>query len=109
MSDVIEVSTEAELSTLISENDVVVVDFAAPAWCVPCQRLAPHYEAVASNVTEAKFIHVDIDTCDPELVRSWTILSVPTVKLFKAGRYVRTLNKSEFNAPRLTSAVSELL
>lgn len=109
MSVVHEVRSLDNLDRIISEGYVTVVDFAAPAWCQPCKRLAPHYEAVAGVLTAATFVHVDIDTCEPALVEAYSVQSVPTVNLYRDGIFVRTLVPSEFNAPKLTSAVNALL
>lgn len=86
---VVEVSSLEGLNTILTSNDQVVVDFAAPAWCVPCQRLAPHYEKVAEKSENGTvFVSVDIDTADADLVGSYQIQSVPTVLAFKAGQPV---------------------
>ena len=103
---VVHVSTEAELNDVLASNDKVVVDFAAPAWCVPCQRLAPHYEAVSDKLTDVKFLTVDIDTADPELVESYQIKGVPTVLAFKDGEFLGTVEGR--TAPKLVSEISSL-
>lgn len=85
---VTEVTTIDEVNSHLAENSVVVIDFAAPDWCVPCQRFAPHYEATAEKMTDVKFLAVDIDKADPDLVASYKIQSVPTVLAFKDGELV---------------------
>lgn len=85
---VVEVTSLEGLDTILSSNDKVVVDFAAPAWCVPCQRLAPHYEKVAEKTEDTVFVHVDIDTADSDLVGSYRVQSVPTVLAFKQGQQI---------------------
>lgn len=77
-----------ELQTVITSNPNVVVDFSAPSWCVPCQRLAPHYRAAALNLRESwVFAEVDIDQA-PEIQAHYGIMSVPTVLKFVNGQQV---------------------
>jgi thioredoxin 1 len=95
-----------DLNLHLEENETVVVDFAAPAWCVPCQRLAPHYEAVSEKMDGVKFLSVDIDTADPDLVESYQIKGVPTVLAFKDGELAGTVEAR--TAPKLVSEISSL-
>lgn len=85
---VTEIESVNELSAVLEKGGVVVVDFAAPDWCVPCQRFAPHYEATAEKMGDVKFLAVDIDKADRDLVDSYKIQSVPTVLAFKDGELV---------------------
>ena len=98
---VLDVKTEAELNEVLSSNDKVVVNFHAPAWCNPCRRLAPHYEAVAEYFAGVKFVHVDVDTADRALVDSYQIAGVPKVYAFKAGEKVAEITKR--TAPSITT------
>jgi thioredoxin 1 len=95
-----------DLNLHLEENETVVVDFAAPAWCVPCQRLAPHYEAVAEKMDGVKFLSVDIDTADPDLVESYQIKGVPTVLAFKDGELAGAVEAR--TAPKLVTEISSL-
>jgi thiol-disulfide isomerase/thioredoxin len=76
---VVKVETLAELNEILDNNEDVVVDFSALAWCVPCQRLYPHFEAVATQLTDLKFVYVDADSMDLEFRTEFPVMSVPTV------------------------------
>ncbi len=99
MSDVIEITSKenldngvdlvAELNKVLQSNDKVVVDFAAPAWCGPCIRFAPHFKAAAER-SDAAFVHVDIDHA-PDLVNEYNIQSVPTVLGFVNDKLTATI------------------
>ena len=89
MSKVVEVSHPEELLTLIETHEAVVVDFAAPAWCVPCRQFAPHFDK-ASEKSEAIFVTVDIDESTWAMA-DYGIQSVPTVKLFKSGSFNKNI------------------
>jgi thiol-disulfide isomerase/thioredoxin len=90
LSDVVEVRTREELDNLLSTNERVVTDFAAPAWCGPCIRFAPHFEAAAGR-SDATFVHIDVDKADADLVSEYNIQSVPTVLGFKDGALTATI------------------
>lgn len=75
---VLEVRTQDEMDRVL-QNEFVVIDFSAPAWCVPCQRLAPHYKKVAEVLTDVVFVHVDIDEAEKALIDEYGVQSVPTV------------------------------
>lgn len=77
-------NTLTDLQPIIDSNDRVVVSFGAPSWCVPCQRLAPHFEKAAEQL-DFPLVEVDIDKADEALREKYTIMSVPTVLLFKKG------------------------
>ncbi len=60
----------------VKTNDVVVVDFWA-AWCGPCVRFAPTYEAVSERYPNAVFGKVDTEA-EQELATQFGIQSIPT-------------------------------
>jgi thiol-disulfide isomerase/thioredoxin len=85
---VTEISSVSDLTTALDAGGVVVVDFHAISWCIPCQRFLPHYEATSEKMSDVKFLAVDIDKADRDLVDSYKIQSVPTVLAFKDGELV---------------------
>ena len=62
-------------------------DFWAP-WCGPCQALGPVLEEAAREQDVTKVAKVNVDE-EAELARSYRILSIPTLLLFKNGEVVR--------------------
>lgn len=76
---------EAEFDHLVTDG-MVLVDFYA-TWCGPCKMLGPVLEELASDRDEVKIIKMDIDQ-NPEIAKSYGIMSVPTMLLFKDGRVV---------------------
>ncbi|AUN15053.1 thioredoxin [[Clostridium] sordellii] len=71
------------------DKGVVVVDFFA-TWCGPCKMLAPVFESVSEEVSDAKFVKVDIDE-SLELAQKFGISTVPTMMIFKDGKVVDKL------------------
>ena len=74
-----------DLNELISSGNVLV-DFYA-TWCGPCKMLAPVLEEVASDRDELKVVKMDIDE-NMELAKTYGVMSVPTLMLFKDGNMV---------------------
>ena len=76
---------ETKFQELIAKGDVLV-DFYA-TWCGPCKMLAPVLEEVASDRDELKIVKMDIDE-NMELAKTYGVMSVPTLMLFKDGNMV---------------------
>lgn len=66
----------------ISEGKAVVYFYAT--WCGPCKILEPVYEQVSNELTDIKFIKIDIDDeNNQKLVHKYDISSVPTLIIFE--------------------------
>lgn len=65
----------------------VLVDFWAE-WCGPCKIVGPIVAEIAQEYEgKAKIVKVNVDE-EPELARQFGIMSIPTMKFFKAGQPV---------------------
>ena len=91
MGDVRKVSTLDELNKIMSENDRIVLDMGAPSWCVPCQRLSPHF-AKAAEKSDATFVEVDIENADKDILEKYPTMSVPTVLYLQNGQEAVTIS-----------------
>ena len=68
----------------VSLDKHVVVDFWAE-WCGPCKMLTPVLEELETESPDnIIFVKVDIDK-NPELVKNYSIKSVPTTLVIKNG------------------------
>lgn len=63
-------------------------------WCQPCKRTRPIVEELNREQTEAGFQIIDVDD-NPELVKSFGILSVPTFILFDGQQEINRLVGSQ--------------
>ena len=68
------------------QDELVLVDFFA-TWCGPCRMLGPVLEELANDRNNIKIIKIDIDE-SASLAKSYGIMSVPTLLLFKNGKLV---------------------
>ena len=80
-----EIITNVQFDEVVSKG-VVVIDFFAN-WCGPCKMLAPVLEEVASDRDELMVVKMDIDE-NMELAKTYGVMSVPTLMLFKDGNMV---------------------
>ena len=78
-------SNSNEFEQVIKEG-LVVVDFYAD-WCGPCQMLAPVLEELEKE-TSIKIVKINVDEI-PDIARAFRIMSIPTLMLFKDGKFVK--------------------
>ena len=97
MSEVVWIEDKDQFLSEIADGRVVV-DFTAPAWCVPCQRFAPHYDRAAAEVEDVKFLAVDVDK-NAWAMQDYGVRSVPTVILFEDGAEVRHIKAPQGALP----------
>lgn len=75
----------------VLKSDIpVLVDFWAP-WCGPCKALNPILEKVEAEVAgRVKIVKVNIDE-SPDVSSRYSIMSIPTLLVFKDGEVVNQL------------------
>lgn len=80
--------TDTNFDTEVLKSDVpVLVDFWAE-WCGPCRMIAPIIEEVARDMEgKLKVCKVNVDEAD-KLAAQFSIMSIPTLLLFKKGEVV---------------------
>lgn len=75
---------------VLKKEGLVLVDFFA-TWCMPCQMLAPVLSQIAEeNKDKVKVGKVNVDEQN-QLAMKYEISSIPTLKLFKDGKLIKTL------------------
>lgn len=92
MSEVLYTDDQSVVEGNINAGGRVVVDFSAPAWCRPCVKFAPVFDAVSELQPDTSFIAVDVDNA-PWAMADYGVQGVPTVVLFEDGERVRDLKE----------------
>jgi thioredoxin 1 len=83
--------TDASFASDVLQSDKpVLVDFWAE-WCAPCRKIAPVLDEIAEEMGDkVSIVKLNIDE-NPETVRAYRVMSVPTLTLFKNGEPVRSV------------------
>jgi len=89
MADVTITDSNFESEVLKSDKPVLV-DFWA-VWCGPCVVQGPIVEEVAEAVGDkAKIGKFNVDE-NPNVAQQYSIMSIPTIMIFKSGTVVKQL------------------
>ena len=87
MADVKDVTDQDFESEVVGAETPVLVDFWAE-WCVPCHMVSPVVEEIGNERGEAlKVAKLNIDE-NPEATRTYGVMSIPSLILFKDGQEV---------------------
>lgn len=81
---VLNISKEQFQSEVLEVKGVVFVDFYAD-WCGPCQMTGPIIEELAKELTNIKFVKINVDE-NPDLASQYSVFSIPTFLIFKDGQ-----------------------
>ena len=91
MSNVADI-TDNSFSDIISQSNLVVVDFWA-SWCGVCRKFESIIETTADEMTNIKFVKMEVDK-SPVTAEKYSVTGLPTVLIFKNGELVERITSA---------------
>ena len=88
LCQVIEITAANFEQEVLKSEQPVMLDFWA-VWCGPCRMLSPVIEEIAAENPDIKVGKVNVDN-EMSLAERYSIMSIPTVMVFKNGKLVDT-------------------
>ena len=87
-NQVVQLTANNTLSTLIRSKKPVLIKFYAP-WCKPCKKMTPKYKAAAQKFTgKVMFAELNIDK-HKSVASKYRVRSIPTLILFKDNKIIK--------------------
>jgi thioredoxin 1 len=82
--------TDASFKQDVLQSDKpVLVDFWAE-WCMPCKKVSPLLEEIAGEMPDLEIVKLNADE-NPDTVRTYRVMSLPTMTIFKDGEPVKQI------------------
>lgn len=88
-------TTDAEFSTLLQDNEKVIVKFYAD-WCGSCKLFAPKFRRLSDDERFAGIAFLDVNAEEnPETRKQAGVTNLPFFAVYKGGNLVETLSASK--------------
>jgi len=97
MVSTVDVTDQTWTAEVLGSDLPVLVDFWAE-WCPPCHRIAPVLDELAAEYAgRARIVKIDADV-NPMAVRTYGVMSMPTLCMFRDGVLVSQVVGARPNA-----------
>ena len=93
------------LSQVVSDNKIVVVQFSA-TWCGNCRIMKPKFKKLSSENENIEFVIVDAEKY-PESRKLANVDNLPTFATFVDGKFVKQVQTNKFDV--LKELVNEVI
>ena len=93
MSNLPEVDDRNFKQEVLESSSPVFVDFWAD-WCGPCRQVMPLIEEIAKEHPNFQMKALNVDN-SPETAQEYSVISIPTMIVFKNGKEVKRLQGSK--------------
>uniref|UniRef100_A0A6S9BEG3 Thioredoxin domain-containing protein n=1 Tax=Ditylum brightwellii TaxID=49249 RepID=A0A6S9BEG3_9STRA len=107
---VVDIDSEAKFDKTIESagDSLVVVDYST-TWCGPCKVIAPKFDELSEQYSDAVFVKVigDASPDASKLMKREGVRSVPSFHYFKGGEKVEVVNGA--NAEAIEAAITKHL
>jgi len=102
----VELVTDSEFETRLSNNEKVVVNYYAD-WCGSCKLFAPKYNRLSSDNRFDDITFLDVNAQkNPDARKKGTVTTLPYFAIFQKGKLVETISTAKEDA--LIELISKL-